>query len=125
MRLNIKRGDVVIIVAIAVISVIMLVIQVFLPDSNGKLYAVIFCGDNREQYPFDEDRTITLKNEGYTLTADIKNGYVKVTAADCPDRVCQKTAPVSSCSGYIACIPARILIKIMKNGSNDVDIIIG
>jgi hypothetical protein len=125
MRLYIKRGDVVIIVAIAVISIVMLVLQASFSDSNGKLYVVIFCGDGREQYPLDEDRTVTLKNEGYTLTAEIKDGHVKVAAADCPDRVCLKTAPISSGSGYIACVPAKILIKIIKDGGDDVDIIIG
>jgi hypothetical protein len=125
LRLNIKRGDVVIIAAVAVISFAMLVMQASLPDGDGKLYAVIFCGESRERYPLDEDRTVILKNEGYTLTVVIKDGYVKVTAADCPDRECMYSAPVSSDSGYIACVPARVLIKIIKDGGGDVDYIAG
>lgn len=125
MRLYIKRGDVVIIAAVAVISFAMLAMQVSLPGGDGKLYAVIFCGESRERYPLDENRTVILKNNSYTLTVEIKDGYAKVTAADCPDRVCMNTAPVSSVGGYIACVPAKTLVKIVKDGGGDVDFIAG
>lgn len=125
MRLYIKRGDVAIIAAVAVISLAMLVMQASLPDGDGKLYAVIFCGESRERYPLDENRTVILENESYTMTVEIKDGYAKVTAADCPDLVCMNTAPVSSDGGYIACVPAKILVKITKDGGGDVDFIAG
>lgn len=125
MNLHLKRGDIAVIAAVVFISFIILAIQAFGTEGNGELYAVIICGEIREQFKLDEDKTVIIENEGYTLTVQIKDGYVCVIAADCPDYECKNNTAISSDGSFIACVPARILVKITKDGDGDIDFMPG
>lgn len=126
MNLHLKRGDIAVIAVVVFISFMILAIQAFGTEANGdQLYVVIICGEIRERFKLDENKTVIIENEGYTLTIQIKDGFACVVAADCPDLECKKSKAISSDGSFIACIPARILIKITKDGDGDIDFMSG
>ena len=125
MNLHLKCGDIAVIAAVVFISFMIFVIQVFGIEGNGELYVFITCGEIRERFKLDEDKTVIIENEGYTLTVLIKDGYVSIIAADCMDLECKNNTAISSDSSFIVCVPARILVKITKDGDGDIDFMSG
>lgn len=121
MNIHLKRGDIAVIAAVVFISFIILAIQAFGKEGNGELYVVIVCGEISERFKLDEEKTVIIENEGYTLTVQIEDGRTCVVASDCPDLECKNNKAISSVGSFIACVPARILVKITKDGDGDID----
>lgn len=59
-------------------------------------------------YPFDE----------YLVTVEVKDGRVKISDSDCPDKICEKTGFISSPLQTIVCLPNRISVRIIDEKSN-------
>ena len=78
----------------------------------------------REIYSIDlsraEDCVFDIEFEGRVNTVEIKDHTIRVTEADCPDRICVKTAAIEAGKGSapIVCLPNRLVIE-PKNGSAD------
>ena len=51
----------------------------------------------------------------------IKDGEASVIYADCPDKICQKTSPISLTGERIVCLPNKLMIEIV--GEGDVDFV--
>lgn len=125
LNLHLKRGDIAVIAAVVFISFMILAIQAFRTEGNGELYVVIICGEIRERFKLDENKTVIIENEGYTLKVQIQDGYTFVISADCPDLECKNNKAISKDGSFIACVPARILVKITKDGDGDIDFMSG
>ena len=50
-----------------------------------------------------------------TLIADCK---VRVSEASCPDQVCVRTGPTDQTASPIACLPNRLVIQVIDNGTS-------
>ncbi len=76
-------------------------------------------------FPLKQDKVITVKGAIGKLTFIIKNGRVKVLHSSCSNKICIKTGWISSSGEYIACVPNRILIKLInrKKSVNKFDFI--
>ena len=77
--------------------------------SDGKLIKAIDLRNAGEQ-------TFTVKSEdgGYNVIT-VKDGSISVTDADCPDRICVMTAPISNGIQPIVCMPHKLVIRIETN----------
>lgn len=77
--------------------------------SDGKLIKAI---DLRN----DVEQTFTVNSEdgGYNIIT-VKDGGISVTDADCPDRICVMTAPISDGIQPIVCMPHKLVIRIETN----------
>jgi len=53
---------------------------------------------------------------GGTNTLLIKDGKASVIYADCPDKICKKTAPINLVGERIVCLPNRLMIEIIREG---------
>lgn len=77
---------------------------------NGKLYCT---------KPLNTDCEFTVGN---TNTVTVKNGYVYMSAADCPDKLCIKQGKISDSSKKIICLPNKIIVEVTKN--SDIDTVV-
>lgn len=77
--------------------------------SDGKLIKAIDLRNDGEQ-------TFTVNSEdgGYN-TITVKDGGISVTDADCHDRICVMTAPISDGIQPIVCMPHKLVIRIETN----------
>ena len=120
---NIKIGDVV------VISLILLVTAgVFgfrlLGFECGEFAVVSF--DGRETvYSLSEDRRLDLKGNGVSFTLVIENGAVFVESSDCPEQSCVRMGRISKKGQSVACVPAKLYVKITGGDGSGYDAIIG
>lgn len=83
---------------------------------------ILLDGELLERYPLSEDRTVTVPGaeEGYNLVL-VSGGTVKVTDADCPDRLCMKQKGISRDGESIICLPHRLVVRIQSQKESDVD----
>ena len=79
--------------------------------SDGKLIKTI---DLRNAG--DQTFTVYSEDRGYNVIT-VKDGSISVTDADCPDRICVMTAPISAGIQQIVCMPHKLVIRIETNRS--------
>ncbi len=77
--------------------------------SDGKLIKTI---DLRNAG--DQTFTVYSEDRGYNVIT-VKDGSISVTDADCPDRICVMTAPISDGIQPIVCMPHKLVIRIETN----------
>ena len=69
--------------------------------------------------PLSSDDSVTLNSNGHTLTVTVKNGKAWVSDTDCPDGLCRRTGSISKPGESIACLPAKVLVKVGGDGGID------
>lgn len=74
--------------------------------SDGKLIKTIDLHSDGEQ-----SFTVNSADGGYNIIT-VKDGCISVTDADCPDRICVMTAPISDGIQPIVCMPHKLVIRI-------------
>lgn len=76
--------------------------------SHGEVFAVL---------PLAEDHTETFKDDNGYNTLVISNGTAKMTEADCPDKICVNTYPISSPGETIVCLPHKLVVEVITGES--------
>lgn len=84
--------------------------------SDGKLIKTVDLHSAEEQ-----SFTVNSADGGYNIIT-VKDGSISVTDADCPDRICVMTAPISDGVQPIVCMPHKLVIRIeTKRGEYSLD----
>lgn len=84
--------------------------------SDGKLIKTVDLHSAEEQ-----SFTVNSADGGYNVIT-VKDGSISVTDADCPDRICVMTAPISDGIQPIVCMPHKLVIRIeTKRGEYSLD----
>ncbi|MEY8532084.1 NusG domain II-containing protein [Blautia pseudococcoides] len=73
-------------------------------------------GEEYGVYSLEDDQVIHI---GDTNVCVIKDGYVSMTEADCPDHLCMKQKRISKEGGTIVCLPNRVVLEITGDESLD------
>lgn len=106
---TVRRRDFLLIGAVVIIA---LLLALLVPKDDGNRVIVRTNGEPTHSLPLDRDTAVTLQNKGVTLTLVIKNGSAQVTRSNCPDGVCQATAPIKAEGQTIVCLPAAISVTV-------------
>lgn len=116
-----KNGDKLIIGLILIIAVV----AFFLMRTDGEKYYVEiqYNGETVEYFELtdDVDEVFELEYEGYNKLV-VKDGYVNMVEADCPDQDCVHMAAITydSWNPTIICAPNKIVVRII-GGPSEVD----
>lgn len=76
---------------------------------DGSRLVVICENEVYGEYDLKVDRTIII-NDGNTC--EIRDGKVRMTEADCPDKVCMRFREISRDGDSIVCLPNHVILKI-------------
>ncbi len=88
-------------------------------DVTGQRAVVKVDGKVYGTYRLDQDRTVTIRQNGHINKFSINNGTVQMTWSDCKNQVCVHTGKISHTSQQIVCLPNRIVIEIQGGGGYD------
>ena len=119
-QFGIKSGDIALLLALLALSLISgIIIAVTMPSPE---YVVIKSdGVETARLPLNEDCTYRI-GDGNTI--EISGGSVRMSFADCPDKICVKTGAISRSGQSIVCAPHRIVVTITgKQSNNSYDVI--
>lgn len=90
---------------------------------EGKIYG---------KYPLNENKEIIIEEKKGYNKIEIKNGYVYMKDADCPDKYCVEQGRKKKAGSTIVCLPHKVTVQINTGQSGkkktdsdnkDVDII--
>lgn len=96
---------------------------VFYQTRRGGAAATIYV-DSEEYgtYPLAVNRTITIAGEdGAENVVEIKDGYVFMKSATCPNQICVHTGKISKEGQSIVCLPNRVSVYVFGGGTADYD----
>jgi Uncharacterized protein conserved in bacteria len=107
--LGVRRGDLVLAAALLVISMAGCLI-LFLPETGREYVSVRKNGEEIALLPLDTDCAFSV-GDGNII--EIKDGTVRMTYADCPDKICVRTGSISHSGQSIVCAPNKVVILIV------------
>lgn len=121
-----KKWDVIIIVALIIISFIPEGVM-FITNNNkhDSLYVEVYSqGKLFKRLPLEKDSeevTFTVENEFGENIVEIIDGQVKVVEADCYDEICVKAHAISKAGESIICLPHKIVVRVIGEGEQETD----
>ncbi len=102
-----KKGDVILFICIIAVS-LCLIAGLFVFAPSGKTVIIKQNNQTYGEYPLNTNTQIVLEHN----TILIQDGKALVSHADCPDKVCFKTSPISKRGETIICLPNKVIIQI-------------
>ena len=99
-------------VLFAVLLLALLCLLLPLSGEENGAYLSVRIGSEEQCYSLAENRTITLTNNGYTLTVTVRDGSAFVSETDCPARICLHMSPISHSGESILCAKAEICLAV-------------
>ena len=80
---------------------------------NGEVYDTLYLKENT---------TYTVKGKDGTYnTFEIKDGYVDMLDASCPDKLCVNHSNIHYNNETIVCLPNKVVLQITDAGEGEVD----
>lgn len=123
--MKLKKGDLIIVVILAVALISWLGINKFteskdkkqvIIETDGKFYQSISMHPGMKRQLVH----IELGNEKHIdIVVDENGAYVKDVI--CPDKVCQKTGVVNKVGQNIVCLPNKVIVYVEGEAESDVD----
>lgn len=112
---NSRKRDFLLFFVLIFISLLILFARRHLLPQNGVRVLVFQDGALLHEYALHENRTETIPApHGGSNTLHIENGFVYVTDATCPDKICEHSGKISLPGEIIACLPNLLLIQISE-----------
>lgn len=119
---GLKIGDILLMATLAVLSLFLFLTPL---GDEGACFEIAVAGEDTVQTcPLDRDASYTVSSGGVTLTVTAKDGEVRVSDADCADRICVHSRAISRAGQSIVCAPAGVVVRIVGEGG-DADAISG
>ncbi len=74
-------------------------------------------------YDLSKDQTIPIKPklEKTSNTLEISDGRAKMTAADCPDKLCMHQKAAAKQGETIVCLPNKVVVEVQGEGQAEID----
>ncbi len=109
------RNDLILIgVIFALVLVAFLVFMFNLKE--GKQAVVTVNGETVCSFDLKEDISQCIKTDNGENTVVISNGEVKVSDADCRDKICVNHRAISKIGETIVCLPHKLVVEITEEG---------
>ncbi|MDF2906522.1 MAG: putative rane protein [Herbinix sp.] len=82
---------------------------------DGKVYDTLYLKE-------DTSYTVKLDNDNYN-TFEIKDGYVDMMDASCPDKICVNHNNIHYNNETIVCLPNKVVLEVTQSEDSGVDAI--
>lgn len=127
--MKLKRADyVLILIVILLCSCLYYYVKIHSNTVDAEEAKVVISryGKDVEEYSLNEENKYEFKSGDDINEFEIKDGKVKMTHANCPDKYCIKQGSIDSTGEQIVCLPHGLVIRIERTGKpekEDIDII--
>ena len=116
MKFDIKNGlrrharDILVVAALLAVAGAFALVMTL--TAQGGAHAVVRVdGKEVARYPLLQDTRVTLAYGGVNVLV-IEDGRARIESADCPDKVCVRTHPISEVGQTVVCLPRKLVIVI-------------
>lgn len=111
-----RRNDLFPLIAVGLVFGFLFLFK-YVPFQNDSSYRVILeSAEGKREILVKSDTRETLKLGGPLgeTTVVIQNGKVWVVFSPCPDKTCIKMGKIPDDTDFIACIPNRVIIRLVR-----------
>ncbi len=108
---KLKKGDIILGVLIPILAVVIYLVFT-LTLKTGNIVRVSVNGKEKYEFSINENLTQKIDTKWGENTLEIRDKKVRVTFADCPDKICVGHIEITSVGETIVCIPHKLVIKI-------------
>ncbi len=96
-----------------------------LGDSTALIYQDGACVRTIDLSQVDQPYSFMVEwNGGYNVI-EVERGRIRVSEADCPDQVCVHQSWISNSVVPIACLPHKLVIRLVSGSDSKVDAVVG
>lgn len=100
-----------------------------LAGGNGAATALVYqdgvCVRSIDLSQVEEPYSFTVEwEDGYNII-EVERGRIRVSEADCPDRICVRRGWMWDSAAPIACLPHRLVIQLEGGGDSGIDGVAG
>lgn len=103
-----KKRDIIAAATVLAIAFLVWAVGRFTREESKELLITV-AGETYGVYSLEKNQKIEINNGNI---CEIKDGYVSMIQADCPDQICVHTAKISEAGGSIVCLPHKVVLEI-------------
>ncbi len=119
----IKKNDIILIGVILFLGLAVIAFMNFTKEEGSKV-VIRVDGEVYDTLYLTEDTSYTVKLEDGTYnTFEIKDGYVDMLDASCPDKLCVNQKHIHYNNETIVCRPNKVILEVISSEISDVDAI--
>lgn len=96
-----------------------------LGDSTALIYQDGTCVRTIDLSQVDKPWSFTVEWDGGYNVIQVERGRIRVSEADCPDQVCVHQGWISNSVVPIACLPHKLVIRLVSGSDSGVDAVVG
>lgn len=116
-----KKNDFILIGALLLLGILVILI-VNLTKSEGGTLAITIDGKEYKTIDLEEDTQFTVElDNGEWNTFEIKDGYVDMIDASCPDKLCVNHREIHYNNETIVCLPNKVVLQITSSEESELD----
>lgn len=116
-----KRNDIILIIAFLLLAIFTFGYMQSIKE-EGDTVIVKLDGEIHMEIPLSEDKSYTVElSEGKYNTLMIKDGYVEMLEASCPDQICVNHRKIQKSGETIVCLPNKLIIEIDSKYISEID----
>lgn len=126
-NLKIRKTDLYLIAGLLLVAVTLFVgIRLYGKMTTTEAVAVVTVdGKEYGRYPLEKDHTETIHlPDGSYNTFEVKDGYVSMTDASCPDQICVNHSRISKKNETIVCLPDKVVITVENGEEEEIDVLV-
>ena len=95
-------------------------------DSRKGAWVVVTVNQKETiRLPLDQDQKTHVKGPIGLTEIEVKNGHARIIRSPCKNKVCIKSGYIRYADRLAACIPNRVVIRIVGKSNRGVDAVIG
>lgn len=119
--MRMKKNDLILIGIVLLIGVCALLFMFFYNEAGSKV-SVQMNGEKIITFDLDKDITYTIEGDnGAWNTFTIKDGYVDMIDASCPDKICVDHKNIHYNHETITCLPNQVVLEIKGGEESPID----
>lgn len=113
MRIRLKRGDLVVIAAVLLLTAVLFLSALASGGGDASVLAVV-TEEGCTYFPLSEARSVEVAGyNGIVLNIEIDGkGGARVASSGCRDKLCMRAGYLSKSGDCAVCLPARVSVRI-------------
>ena len=111
-----RKSDLLLLAGLLTFALISFFLLALFTEGKGTTVNITVDGKPYLSLPLAEDCEFSVHGIAGDNHIRIRNGSVTVTAADCPDLICVRHAPICNAGERIVCLPNRVVVSIDGKG---------
>ena len=107
---------------ILLFSIILLLVITSASLGGGGGYVNVESPEGSYRFSLATDREVVVHGPLGETHIAIEHGEARITDSPCPTKTCIQQGPISTSSGWIACLPNQILLTIVSSSNSEAEV---